>query len=171
MMGEIYRNRALPKDLDFGRTAIIVVTGTSPNTCGHALLYIGGGLGHYFQFNGPTLFDYPTYLGSDSNYRSFLSSEGKRELLRRHYGIPKPEKAAARLSELLNGKWLSLLVSHNCAAFAVNVIRAGGNSCPEIPDHCPVLDLGWEALMTAVFKPIREAIGTQKRYEARCPGR
>lgn len=165
-MGETWRNRPLPKDLDFSRTALVLVTGTSPNTCGHILLYIGGGFGHYFHFNGPSLFDYPRYMDSQSGYERFLKDDGKHELIRRFATIPHPDKAATRLHELLNRKWLSLLVSHNCAAFAGEVLRAGGNFY-DMPDHCPVIDMGSQAFFESIFGPLRQKLGTQKAYEAK----
>lgn len=165
MMGIPWRDRDLPKDLDWNKTALVLVNGTTPNFCGHVLLYVGGGMGHYFHFNGPTLWDYPRFMQSHGEYDLFLSTEKKRELIRRFTPIPHPDKAEKRLHELLNNKWFSVLVAHNCATFAGEVLRAGGNFF-DVPDKCPVLDMASFEFWEMVFGPLRQKFGTQKQYEA-----
>lgn len=163
-MGQPLRGKPLPSNLDFSRAALVLVTGTMPNTCGHILLYVGGSTGHYFHFNGPSLFDYPKYL-TEPEYRAFLRAEGKTELMRRRAEIRHSDRAATKLHELMNGKWLSFLISHNCASFAGEVLRAGGNFYT-IPDHCPVMDLASEAFWDRIFGPIRRKLGTDDAYKS-----
>lgn len=145
-MGQNWRDKPLPS-IDFSKASLVLVTGTPPNSCGHVLLYAGNG--HYFHFNGPSIFDYPKYL-SENEYRSFLRSENKQELLRRKANISFPDKAAFRLLQLLNGKWLTFLVSHNCASFAGEILRAGGDR-HSIPDHCPAMDMASEKFWNHTF--------------------
>lgn len=164
-MGQNWRGKPLPSGLDLSKTALVVVTGTPPNSCGHVLLFVGGGFGNYFHFNGPSFFDYPKYM-TEEEYRAFLHSEGKEELLRRQANLPYPQKAAAKLLELLNGKWLTFLVSHNCASFAGEVLQAGGNR-HLIPDHCPAMDLASEKFWDRIFSPIRQKLGTEDAYQSR----
>lgn len=40
----------------------------------------------------------------------------------------------------MKGKWLTFIISHNCATFAASVLNAGGNFWT-LPQHCPVLDV------------------------------
>lgn len=140
-----------PKDLNWNRTAMVLVTGDMPNTCGHVLLYVGGGFGHYFQYNGPNPFgSLPEFLNGDSVYRTYLTrGRGKTELARKYLAIPKPGQAQARLEELMNTKWRTLLIRHNCVTFAQEIIKAGGNFW-DFATECPVLGMGsqlfWEKL-------------------------
>lgn len=121
-------------------------------------------MGHYFHFNGPSLFNYPRYM-TESEYRAYLRTEGKTEVMRRRSEVPHPGKATAKLRELMDGKWLSFLVSHNCASFAGEVLQAGGNFYT-IPDHCPAMDLASEAFWERIFGPIRRRLGTDGAYKA-----
>lgn len=160
------RRLTLPRDLDTRQFSLVLVTGSFPNTCGHILLYIGGGFGHYFHFTGPSLFNYPLYIPGHGNYQRFLNENGKRELLRKSVTISKPDRALERLLLLMNNKWLSLLGAHNCASFAVEVLRAGGNFY-DMPDHCPALDLATDAFFESIFGPLRKKLGTEKSYAAK----
>lgn len=164
-LGERLTNRPLPKDLNPRNFSLVLVTGSLPNTCGHILLYIGGGLGHYFHFTGPSLFNYPLYIPGHANYQRFLRENGKHELIRKPLTIPRSEPALARLSQLLNNKWLTLVGAHNCATFAVEVIRAGGNFY-DMPDHCPALDMATDAFFESIFGPLRRKFGTEESYVA-----
>lgn len=163
--GKEFRNTPLPRTMDWRRTYLVLVTGTMPNTCGHIILYVGGGFGHYFHFNGPSPIEYPRYMSGQGEYQRFLKEQGKRELLRKHVGIPFQFKAAAKLYELMNGKWATLLVDHNCATFAGQVIRAGGNQIT-IPEQCPVLQMLDLVFWEKIFGPLREKLGTEKSYQA-----
>lgn len=152
--------------MDWSRTHIVLLSGDGVNTCGHIILHVGGGFGYYFQFTGPNIYDWPVMLRGETEYQRYLSEAKKHELIRRKCAIPHPDRAAQRLYELMNNKWLTLVVSHNCAAFVGEVLRAGGNFYT-IPDHCPVLDMGSEQFWEKIFGPLRNLIGTQKAYEAK----
>lgn len=140
-IGNALHGKSLPERLDWSKTHIVLVTGDFPNTCGHILLYVGGGFGHYFHFTGPRIYDYPRYLNGDGEYRRFLKDSGKDELARKYLTIPSPEKAEARLSQLMQNRWLTRVVMHNCATFAMEVVHAGGNFWT-FPAECPVLGMG-----------------------------
>jgi hypothetical protein len=161
-IGQVWKSKPLHDDLDFNRTAIVLVTGDGANLCGHVLLYIGGGFGHYYQFSGPALVDYPTYM-NQADYERYLRENKKEELMRRWVTIPKPNGAAKRLSELLNGEWLTLVVSHNCTGFVSEVLNAGGNFY-SLPSHCPVPEMGSFEFWEKIFGPIRRKIGTENAY-------
>lgn len=164
-IGEQWRNKPLPNNLDFTHTYLVLVSAELPNSCGHVLLYINGGFGHYFHFCGPYIFDFPRHINGDSGYRFFLKDSRKMELMRRKVIVPNPEKAKERLTELMNKRWLWLMGSHNCASFASEVLHAGGNSS-SMPRHCPAIDMGLHSFWERIFGPIRKQLGTQKQYDA-----
>jgi len=152
-IGKTYTDKKLPK-LNWNKTALVLVTGSVPNTCGHALLYVGG---YYFHFDGPSIWNYPRMFNSTADYNRFLLSNGKHELIRKYVEIPYPEKAQARLFELLNRRWATLVVSHNCASFVAEILAAGGNTWT-VPQHCPVLELTGELFWAKVFGSLKDKL-------------
>lgn len=128
--------KEMPKDLDWSRTEIVLVSGDWWNPCGHVLLSIGGGFGHYFQYSTNDVYGYATYIDSEGSYQRYLRENKKTELKRKHLTIPNPQKAEERLKGLMNNKWLYLLVAHNCVTFVIEVVQAGGNFW-EFPVACP----------------------------------
>jgi hypothetical protein len=140
MIGRILKPGEFPKNLNWQNTQIVLVTGWGINTCGHVLLYVGGGFGHYFHFDGKP-YDFPKYIGGDAEYRSYLTNNKKEELLRKKLDIPNPKAAETELVTLMYKKWWTLVVSHNCVVFVQAVIQAGGNFW-SFPPQCPVLDMG-----------------------------
>lgn len=161
--GMRWRDESLPRNINWNRTELVLVTGDLPNTCGHILLYVGG---PYFHFVGPSPFDYPKVIPSESEYQAFLTGGKKHELMRRRCSVPHPEKAAERLSQLLHNRWLTFVGNHNCASFAAQILHAGGNFY-DMPSHCPVLDMGSFAFFERIFGPLRQKLGTQKLYESK----
>ena len=162
--GKVLKGLPLPKGLDFSKVQLVLVRGDGLNKCGHILLHVPGGFGHYFHFDGPKLYEYPRYLEGDSEYRAYLAGSNKIELLRKSLTIPHPDAAEARLNELMHNEWLTFIGSHNCASFASEVIHAGGNFWT-LPRHCPVLDVGAQFVWDAIFGPIRELLGTEEAYQ------
>jgi hypothetical protein len=153
MIGKILKPGEFPKDLNWQNTQVVLVTGWKVNTCGHVLLYVGGGFGHYFHFDGKA-YDYPKYIGGDKDYRSYLISNHKEELLRHSVNIPYPKRAEMELQRLMYKKWLTLIVSHNCVVFVQTILSAGGNFW-SFPPQCPVLDMG----LTLLFEYLSKQIG------------
>lgn len=135
--------------LDWSQAAFVVISGSSTNPCGHALLYVGGGFGHYFHVPGiPRWYDRPFYI-SGSEFRTYLSRAGKKEVGRKALGIPCPEAAEKRLKELMGRRWTYGILPQNCVSFIQQVAQAGGNFWNF--SNCPHLEpLQWEWLMKKV---------------------
>lgn len=161
MMGRVLNKNEFPMNLDWSRVQIVLVTGWKINTCGHVLLHVGGGLGHYFHFDG-SMFDYPKYIKGDSEYRTYLTMNGKKELLRKSVDLPRKDAAQQRLCTLMHQKWLTLIVAHNCASFVQQVIEAGGNYWA-FPQHCPVLGMS----LTMYFDDVSRKMGVQTEQRER----
>ncbi len=147
-VGSELKGRSLGK-LDWSQAAFVVVSSDSVNPCGHALLYVGGGFGHYFHVPGlPRFYERPFYF-SGSDYQRYLSSGGTREVGRKSIAIPCPANAEAKLYELMEKKWTYLLLPSNCVSFIDSVARAGGNFWDM--SNCPRAEpLAWEWLQRKV---------------------
>lgn len=149
--GRELKGQSLPNHLDWSKAQVVLVTGALPNTCGHVLLYVGGGFGNYFHFDGNTLFEYPKYMEGDAEYRHYLRVNGKDELLRHRLDISNPMRAMEKLHELMNGKWASALVAHNCASFVMEIAKAGGDFWSFSPT-CPILGMAGRMMIDGAFK-------------------
>jgi hypothetical protein len=129
-----------PGDLDFSVVYAVVVSGTFPNPCGHALLYVPKAYaidksgGSYFQVAGA--YTLPLILQDEEEYKRYLKENGKREIRRYAVSLPDPGGAARRLEELMMKKWFWGVLPHNCAAFVEDVVRAGGSSAG-LYSNCP----------------------------------
>ena len=121
---------ALPSQgirLDWSQAAFVVVSGSQTNPCGHALLYVGGGFGHYFHVPGiPRWYERPFYI-SGPDFPRYLSTSGKREIGRKKLNIPCPAQAEAKLRALMEAKWAYGVLPQNCVSFVQEVAKAGGN--------------------------------------------
>jgi hypothetical protein len=138
------KDQELPP-LDFTTAHIILVTGDSPNACGHMLLYIRGvhTTGMYFHFGGPKLLDRPKYMNA-LEYFNYLKSFKKEELIRKEVSLTNPDGAKKRLLKLLRGDWLTFVFGHNCGTFVKSVIEHGGNFWA-FKEYCPVIGMGLKA--------------------------
>lgn len=146
--GDEWNGRDLGK-LDWSQAAFVVVSGSKTNPCGHAMLYVGGGFGHYFHVPGiPKIYDRPRYVAG-SEFQRYLASNGKKEVGRRRIPIPCPPAAEAKLFQLMKTKWPYLLLPSNCVSFIQDIARAGGNFWDFA--NCPNLEpLAWEWLQKKV---------------------
>ncbi len=147
--GEELNGRRLGK-LDWSQAAFVVLSGAKPNVCGHAMLFVGGGFGHYFHVPGiPRIYDKPRYVPGTA-FGRYLTGSGKRELGRRRIAIPCPDAAERKLLQLMDAKWPYLLLPSNCVSFVQEVARAGGNYWDFA--NCPTAEpLAWEWLQKNVL--------------------
>jgi hypothetical protein len=126
--------------LDFRKVAVVAVSGSGPNVCGHLILYSEANGGYYFHVAGA--YGYPRYM-SEANYRRYLGENRKRELSRRYLALPNPEGAASYVEKALSAEWRWWVLPHNCVTFCEKVIAAGGgqwssySNCPAIATDVP----------------------------------
>lgn len=131
--GEHLNNcRAVP--FDWNNSAVVIVSGSGPNACGHAIANAGN---YYFHIDG--LNDRPWYM-SHSGYLRYLRENSKRELRRRRVQVPDPTGAQFALETLSTQNWRWLGVPNNCASF-VEEVFAGGGAQVRSWTNCPTL--GW----------------------------
>ena len=122
-----YEGEVLTKcstEFDFTQTWAVVVSGSGPNKWGHMLLYTGGAHPTYFQIQGE-LRAMPVYM-NQAGYERYLRENGKKELKRIRISLPNPDRATAKMEELLSQKWTWGVVWHNCESFVEEIIHAGG---------------------------------------------
>lgn len=133
-LGEhLYSCRSVP--FDWTRANLVVVSGTGPNYCGHAIVNAGS---YYFHIDGP--YDYPWYL-TELGYGRYLQENAKRELRRVRVQLTSPLAAQEKLEELSARKWLWRVLPHNCASYVEEIFKAGGSKVSSLA-NCPVLK--WE---------------------------
>lgn len=118
-------NQCLAKTFDWNLTQVIVVSGASWNPCGHALLRVGVSPNSFYFHVAPPWISKPRYM-RESGFQRYLAEHEKEVLNRIQVHIPHPEKAQAKLDELLNVNWPWLGIPSNCASFVERVIQAGG---------------------------------------------
>lgn len=118
---------------DWSLTYVVVVSGSGPNVCGHALLNVGVDYFHIGAFYGK-----PLHLTS-SGYRRYLDHYQKTELQRQRVFMRDPEGAQAELERLSRSPWLWLVLPNNCVSFVEKILRAG---------KAPVLNI-WNCPVTA----------------------
>jgi hypothetical protein len=122
--------RAVP--FDWANTSLVIVSGSGPNPCGHAIANAGN---FYFHVDGVR--GYPWYFGQ-TGYQRYLRENGKRELRRRRVQLTNPDGAQNKLDELMSKKWTWLVLPNNCVAFVEEVFAAGGSkfssysNCPKV---------------------------------------
>jgi hypothetical protein len=119
---------------DWANTSLVIVSGTFPNPCGHAIANAGH---YYFHVDGAH--GYPWYMGH-AGYMRYLRENGKKELRRTRISLPNPEGAQRKLEQLTARKWTWLIVPNNCASFVEEVFAAGGSRVSSW-SNCP--KLGW----------------------------
>jgi hypothetical protein len=130
-LGEhLYSCRSVP--FDWNRVNLVVVSGTGPNFCGHAVVNAGN---YYFHIDGP--YDYPWYM-NEPGFRRYLKENGKTELRRVRVPLPNPLGAQRKLEDLSARKWLWAVLPHNCASYVEEFFSAGGSKVSSLA-NCPVL--------------------------------
>jgi len=123
-------------NIDLSNIAVVAVSGSGPNICGHLILGAGSGRGDlYFHVAGPIT--YPKYMTA-SNFTRYLKENGKTEIRRRHMSLPNPTRALNYLEGLMSKTWYWGILPHNCVAFVEDVIEAGGGSWSSA-SNCPAL--------------------------------
>lgn len=125
----------LAQAFNFHYTNVIVVTGAVWNFCGHTMLNAGE---HYFHVAG--VHARPKYM-DEAGYRRYLRETGKREMKRQRIVLPYPERAQAKLDELLSNKWKWGVVPNNCSTFVEQIVKAGGSNTG-LYFNCPTQE-GW----------------------------
>jgi hypothetical protein len=116
---------------NWAHTHLIVVSGSGPNLCGHAIINAG-----LFYFHVDGINDYPHYM-PEVGYRRYLRENGKHELLRRHVPLKNPAGAQQKLEELSARRWRWMIIPHNCASYVEEIFAAGGSD-ESILTNCPV---------------------------------
>lgn len=122
--------RAVP--FDWANTSLVIVSGSGPNPCGHAIANAGN---YYFHVDGVR--GYPWYL-SHSGYHRNLRENSKKELRRQCVQLTDPAGAQAKLDELMANKWTWMVLPNNCASFVEEIFAAGGSKFRSL-SNCPKL--------------------------------
>ena len=123
-------------NIDCSRVAVVAVTGSGPNVCGHLILGTGAG-GNDLYFHVAGINTNPKYMTA-SNFARYLRENGKSEIRRRLLSLPDPNGAVTYLEGLLSDTWLWGVLPHNCVAFVEDVIQAGGGTWGSY-SNCPAL--------------------------------
>jgi hypothetical protein len=123
-------------NFDFRTTFAVVVSGVAINPCGHMLLNSGGRTGQYCHV--AAVRGYPRYM-NETAYQRYLTENGKRVLSRTAVRLKNPRRALTKLEELLSKPWSWWVLPHNCAAFAEEVLQAGGTSAG-LYTNCPTFE-------------------------------
>ena len=128
-----------PGDLVWDVVYAVVVTGTFPNPCGHALLFVPRALaisssdGSYFQVAGANTF--PRIMSQDG-YARYLKDNKKKEITRYAVALTKPDGAVKRLIDIMQKQWRWMVLPNNCAAFVEDICSSGGSSAG-LYSNCP----------------------------------
>ena len=121
-------------EMDCTRVAVVAVSGSGPNLCGHLLIGTGAG-GNTNYFHVAELRGYPKYM-VPAGYTRYLNENGKSEIRRRVLSLPDPDAASMYLEELMANKWTWGVLPNNCVAFVEEVIAAGGGTWSSY-SNCP----------------------------------
>lgn len=122
--------------INCSNVAVVAVSGSGPNVCGHLILGTGTTGGDlYFHVAG--INTYPKYMTS-ANFTRYLSDNKKSEIRRRHLSLPNPDGAVAYLEGVMSRTWLWGVLPHNCVAFVEDVIQAGGGTWSSY-SNCPAV--------------------------------
>lgn len=122
--------------MDCSSVAVIAVSGSGPNVCGHLLIATGIGSNPIY-FHVAELRGYPKYM-TETGYRRYLRENGKSEIRRRILSLPNASGAELYLENLMANTWTWGAVPNNCVAFVEEVIAAGGgtwgsySNCPSV---------------------------------------
>ena len=125
----MYHCQAIP--FDWNHTHIIVVSGTGPNFCGHALVNAGT---YYFHVDG--LNAKPHYM-DEQGFKKYLKENEKRELQRKRVKVPNHHRAQKKLEKLSAKNWRWLVLPNNCASYVEEMLAAGGSKISNAL-NCPV---------------------------------
>jgi hypothetical protein len=122
-------------NVDCSKIAVVAVTGSGPNVCGHLILGTGAaGNDLYFHVAGE-FYTNPRYMTA-SGFQRYLKENGKQEIRRKFMALPDPNGAVRYLEQLLSKKWFWGILPHNCVSFVEDVINAGGGSWSSA-SNCP----------------------------------
>jgi len=117
---------------------MVVVSGSGPNPCGHALLRIGEpGDQHYFHTDA--LRDRPFYM-DETGYQTYLQQEGKTQLHEEPINVRNPQATHQALNESITQKHLWTALPTNCVTYIEDIIRKGGEPDYD-PYNCPRLNI------------------------------
>jgi hypothetical protein len=136
-----------PSDIDFANTQAIVVSGASWNPCGHMIFCCGTNSedSWFFHVAGQGMGEiwgvraYPKFMRGDVNFARYLNDNGKHEIRRLDAKITNPSGSYSKLMEYMSSKWFWGVLPHNCAAFARDIIQAGGGTVTVLL-NCPDQD-------------------------------
>lgn len=123
-------------DIDCSKVAVVAVSGSGPNVCGHLLLGTNCG-GNNIYFHVAVVHGKPKYMPA-SGYQRYLKENSKSEIRRRLLSLPNPSGALVYLEGLMSDTWTWGALPNNCVAFVEEVIHAGGgdwssySNCPSV---------------------------------------
>jgi hypothetical protein len=130
--------------IDLSDIAVVAVSGSGPNVCGHLLIHSYAGTGCYFHVAG--VHTYPHYMPGNT-FRRYLRENDKHELRRVRMRLPDPAGARGYMERALSSRWRWGVLPHNCVTFCEEVIRAGGgtwgsySNCPAIATDVPQYEI------------------------------
>lgn len=131
-----FLNQSGVLDIDPTQVAVVAVSGSGPNFCGH-LLIATGTPGESLYFHVALVRGYPKYM-TEAGYSRYLRENAKTELRRRSLSLPNPNGALLYLEGLMANTWTWGVLPNNCVAFVEEVIKAGGgtwssaSNCPSV---------------------------------------
>jgi hypothetical protein len=134
--GEVI-NQCSTHEINLSTVAVVAVSGTGPNVCGHLL--VSGrikGAPVYFHVAGG-FYTQPKFM-LDSGFARYLKENKKTEIRRLYVDLPKPHDAKDYLCNLMAKDWAWLVLPNNCVAFVEEVIKAGGAKWASV-SNCPAL--------------------------------
>lgn len=99
---------------------VVVVSGSGPNICGHALLCINRQ--YYFHTDA---FHAPPKVMNSIGYKEYLRTNNKLEFGRINVKVSNPKAIFAKLSQLSIENWSWLGLWHNCYSFVEAVLEPG----------------------------------------------
>jgi hypothetical protein len=157
-----------PSDIDFSNTWAVVVSGASWNPCGHMIFCCGSGGADrwYFHVAGQGVREwygvraFPKFMRGDSNFKKYLSDNGKHEIRRMDCKISNPAGTYQKLMAYMSNTWYWKVLPHNCATFTRDLIEAGGSIAVKL--NCP--DQEFEGKVEKTVNDALEAIGRSGRY-------
>jgi len=122
-------------EIDCSRIAIVAVSGSGPNFCGHLILHTRSTIPLYFHV--AEVYGVPRYM-TEQGFQRYLRENGKTEIRRRYLALPNPQGANLYLENLLANAWTWLVLPNNCVAFVEEVIHAGGGTWSSY-SNCPTI--------------------------------
>jgi len=123
-------------NFDCARVAVVAVSGSGPNVCGHLILGTGRGA-DVIYFHVAEVRGVPRYM-NEAGFQRYLKENGKTEIRRRYLSLPNPDGASLYLENLLSNTWQWLVLPNNCVSFVEEVIHAGGGDWSSY-SNCPAV--------------------------------